>query len=178
MTPTIATPEVQNIYVMLDTNHQPLLFRDPEGKDELKNEQLPLLYEPAQFSTAAKHGRLFFHFIRCPTSPHSNIIETADLVIIAQTGENPADPRSRQKSSPFHKHDEIVYLLPDPAGGTDPGNLKGTLPGVGGVVSGIKFLRVRDNPSIGWVYKYSIVALCDGQTIVRLVDPTVIIKNQ
>jgi hypothetical protein len=168
--PGLLTPETANVYIMIDENHKLHLFFDAAGKEPMDNAT------PLDALTGNRRGRVCFNFIKDPSpGHHGNVIETADLIIIAQTEADRTRPAGVKKGSPFVPPNNPAYYIPDPAPESDPGNLKGSLPGTDGVVVA-GCLAVRNNGVENVPYKYAIVALCDDGAIFTDVDPIVIIK--
>lgn len=176
-TTSAPTPEVQNVFIMIVTvgdDHRLYLFFDAAGLLPMDN-TTPMYVLGDR--TGHREGRVRFNFIASAIpGSHGDVIETADLIIIGQTVEDPARERGQRKDSPFLPPRRPVYFIDDPAPDSDPGNLHGSLPGTNGYISAQTQLRIRLDGENGPAYKYSIIALCDGRTQIAVFDPIVIIK--
>lgn len=171
-TAAAAPKQVRHVYVMIDENHKLTLYSDPAGRTEMTN------LTPLHVPDGKRNGHVQFSFIGDPTpGQHGAFIETADLIIIPQTVPDPTATYGRRKDSPFHPNNQRTWILPDPAAPNDPGNWMGSMrPGSDGAIPVGNPIKVKDVDEISLLYKYAIVALCDGGVEFTSVDPTIRIE--
>lgn len=166
------TKDVRHVYVMLDEDHNISLYFDPAGKNPMSD------ITPLVVPDGKKKGHVQFSFIGDPTpGQHGAFIETADLIIIPQTVPAGDAVYGRRKDSPFEPKSQRTWVLLDPAPDSDPGNWRGSVkPGTDGSIPVGDPIKVKDADAPSGLYKYAIVALCDGGAVFMSVDPTIKIE--